>query len=479
MVPRDDRRAAEADFGLVGEDRHRALDEIGQELFELREGADGESVKTALDRMLIGAGWPARQHVVGSIKTRRMVADVDGASTSSELSALLRRGLIELASHRLDRLNGRPSAALDPIFAPDAVQPVAGEGSAGLTLDDLAKRFLAERAPTMLAKTLTEYEALARVLKEVWGEALPVREIDRDRCRQIRDLFATLPSNWAKRFPRMTTMEAAEHAKANGIAPMDPTTANKHVSRLSTMLRWAEREDFIAKNHAAGLKVAKPQSDIRDARRRFSIDQLKAIFAAPLYTGCKDDQAGYMVPGPNVIRRGRFWLPLLALYTGCRMGELCQLRTDDIEIEHGVHVLQIRPDPEAGTRLKTQHSRRTVPIHPELIRCGFLDFVTRQRKAGTGSLVPRATRRPPWVLRRPLPALGQLVPRSRGGQGRPPELSQLQAHVHRCSPPGRGHGRGHRRHARVDPWQHARPVRQRSVGAHARRGDEPGRVSGP
>jgi uncharacterized protein DUF6538 len=216
----EDRRAASLDFGLLSRDRRDALAETEQRLFDLIEGADGESVQAALDPVLISAGWPARQYVVGSIRTRRLVADVDPAETA-ELHHLIRRGLIELARRRLERLNGRPSTGLDPVF----LQPVSSaDGPGGLTLDELAQRFLAERAPAMLSKTLTEYEALARVLKEVWGEHLPVREITREHCRQIRDLFAALPSNWTKRFPRLTTMQAAEHAKAHGIAPMDPTT---------------------------------------------------------------------------------------------------------------------------------------------------------------------------------------------------------------------------------------------------------------
>jgi integrase len=74
------------------------------------------------------------------------------------------------------------------------------------------------------------------------------------------------------------------------------------------------------------------------------------------------------------------------------MGEACQLGTDDIEHEQGVHVFQVRPDPDAGTRLKTKHSRRTVPIHPELVRCGFLEFVAQQREAGQARLFPEPRR---------------------------------------------------------------------------------------
>jgi hypothetical protein len=45
-------------------------------------------------------------------------------------------------------------------------------------------------------------------------------------------------------------------------------------------------------------------------------------------------------------------------------------------------------DPDPGTRRKTKHSRRTVPIRAELVRCGLLDFATRQCEAGHARLFP-------------------------------------------------------------------------------------------
>jgi integrase len=63
---------------------------------------------------------------------------------------------------------------------------------------------------------------------------------------------------------------------------------------------------------------------------------------------------------------------LLACYTGCRLSELCQLRTQDVaQIEE---VWCIRLAPEAGS-LKNRGSERLIPLHPAVIASGFLDFV--------------------------------------------------------------------------------------------------------
>lgn len=74
------------------------------------------------------------------------------------------------------------------------------------------------------------------------------------------------------------------------------------------------------------------------------------------------------------------WLPLLLACTGARVGELAQLWGENVAVVDGVHALRIAPAPDGGT-LKNEVSERTIPLHPELIRQGFLAFV-KTRGAG-------------------------------------------------------------------------------------------------
>jgi integrase len=75
----------------------------------------------------------------------------------------------------------------------------------------------------------------------------------------------------------------------------------------------------------------------------------------------------------------RFWVPLIALYSGMRQNEICQLRTTDIEIDGNIPVFQIRHNPAMRQTVKAKESR-TCPIHPMLLRLGFLGYVGRQRE---------------------------------------------------------------------------------------------------
>jgi hypothetical protein len=67
------------------------------------------------------------------------------------------------------------------------------------------------------------------------------------------------------------------------------------------------------------------------------------------------------------------------------LNELAQLGTADVIEQDGVPVLMIHSDAE-GNRLKTKSARRIVPVHPELIRLGFLDHVEQMRAAGNTRL---------------------------------------------------------------------------------------------
>ena len=307
------------------------------------------------------------------------------------LCELLNRGLVEQVRRGRARAMGDLAhQSFDALF--DAVSadraPQTQPATPGQTLEELIEQFRRHRgAQGTEQNTLAGYALLFDALAELFGHDKPVSEIDRADCRRIKDLFEKLPANARKRFPAKTLVEAAEYAHRRGLAPLSPVTANSHLSKLSAFLRWAEREEYIDRNPAVGLRVAAPEQSKRDARRPFSTDQLVQIFNAPLYIGCEDDEAGYARPGPNRPRRARFWVPLLGLFHGLRMNEACQLHTTDVVTMNGVTVIHVRPEGD-GKKLKSDAARRYVPLHPEVDRIGFADYVEAMRDRGEARLFP-------------------------------------------------------------------------------------------
>lgn len=313
----------------------------------------------------------------------------------AKLSRAVHAAMIEREKRLLNRVTGGAGVMLNPNFhglsAATELKPVA---ISTVTLVDLIKRYNAD--PTRAApssKTKLKQDAQARLFKDVIGGKTLVSAIGREQARKLLDTVKALPSNATKRFPKKKLAEVLEIAKAKELAPMSVTTANSYMSAFVSLLDFAVAEHIIEKNPATGLRLASDGVKRKDKRLPFTVADLKAIFAAPLYSGCLDDGAGYNRPGPNRPRRGRFWVPLVSLYSGMRLNEVCQLTEDDIAVEDGTDIILVRSDEDGVKRVKTSAGHRFVPIHPELKRLGFLDHVAtvREKQPAKARLFPELT----------------------------------------------------------------------------------------
>ena len=166
--------------------------------------------------------------------------------------------------------------------------------------------------------------------------------------------------------------------------PHEPEHINTYLNKVGGVFNWAVKEEMMDRNPANGLRV--PDAALRrDKRLPFSTAQLRAIFTAPLHTGCRDDGHGYAAPGNCRPRNARFWIPLISLFNGLRLNEACQLDVTDVRLIEEVPCFVIT-EASAGSatdkRLKTASSARVVPIHPELVALRFMDFVVERRRAG-------------------------------------------------------------------------------------------------
>lgn len=156
-------------------------------------------------------------------------------------------------------------------------------------------------------------------------------------------------------------------------------TARDRFDYVKGFLNFASRElELIPRNPWEGLSI---EYTTTRPRRPWSGEELKAYFGRPLH-------AAYDIPTKwEAGADAAYWVPLLGLFTGARISELCQLRAEDVTIVDGVHVLRIT-DEGVGQRVKTSAGRRVVPVHAELVRLGFLDYVTFIRAASSVQLFP-------------------------------------------------------------------------------------------
>lgn len=111
----------------------------------------------------------------------------------------------------------------------------------------------------------------------------------------------------------------------------------------------------------------------------WTTEQLMKLFRSPVWSGCRS-AARRSTPGDLIIRDERFWLPLIAVFSGMRQEEICQLHLEDVRIEGGVWTFDVNGRPPR--QLKNANAVRLVPVHKELIRLGLLSYVGEQRQIG-------------------------------------------------------------------------------------------------
>ncbi|GLS43737.1 site-specific integrase [Methylobacterium brachythecii] len=303
---------------------------------------------------------------------------------------VLNRMLREFVRH-MDALERRQNG--DPIDTP-APPPLK---AAGPTLCELVDAYLSDPAANRNSKTLLSYRVVFDALKEIVGASKPAAEVTRQDCERVRDTLLRLPSNARKKFPNVSLLAAVELGAAEGAATLGPGTVNNYLNNLAALFNWGVETWRIERNPAKGLSVHDPVA-ARDKRQAVPITVLPALFNAPLYTGCQNDEAGYAIPGPAQPRRGRFWVPLLSLFHGLRLGEACQLHAADVQEIEGVPVILLSDEQASDMdaadrkRIKTEAGRRYVPLHPELGRIGFLNFVADARRTGRTRLFPELSK---------------------------------------------------------------------------------------
>lgn len=103
----------------------------------------------------------------------------------------------------------------------------------------------------------------------------------------------------------------------------------------------------------------------------YTIHELNTLFAAPLFDVSEDER---IRPRKHTAETALRWVPLIGLYSGMRLGEICQLRTSDVRRDGKLWFDNMGEETE-GQSIKTVAGIRRVPIHTVLVQCGFLEYL--------------------------------------------------------------------------------------------------------
>jgi integrase len=207
---------------------------------------------------------------------------------------------------------------------------------------------------------------------------MPVAKINRKHVREFREALQAMPVRRSGQLRDASLPALRDWSNAHPEAKrVSPATVNKVLGGIQAVLVWARNNGIIPDEVPWADPFAKMRLEEEPSSREpWQLAELRALFASPVFTEGARPAAG--------AGEAAYWLPLLAMLTGARLGELAPLAVADVTTDEatGIAIIKIIEDVEQGRRLKNPGSRRVVPIHPELIRLGFIVFVEQVRGGG-------------------------------------------------------------------------------------------------
>jgi integrase len=335
-----------------------------------------------------GSAYLAGRHMLAG-----MGMDIDLVSAETRQMAMRfgARAVRELSLSRIHQLTNPDKArpSYDRLFNLESDRQVLPKsGSIGLksttTISAASDTYrVRELSRNLSRSTVTETIRVLKWLAQVFGPDTELSRLTTDDLRDFREKLLRLDRHTQGRDVPFSQRQTGDPTRC-----ISYTTAIKYWRFLGQFFRWAVEDKVINTNPAAIAAPPKPKGLRRQSPKPFTSDELKALFATPMYVGHKSPKR-LTETGDCLSRGGQWWSGVLFLHTGLRAGELSQLMPSDFVFNAPVPFLMVRETSDEGSEksVKNEASVREVPLHSTLLALGLEAFVRSRSKQQPGKRV--------------------------------------------------------------------------------------------
>lgn len=249
-------------------------------------------------------------------------------------------------------------------------------------LSKLVESYIDEYKATEKADgpSIYEIETKCWMFTRIVGD-VDIRAITRDTVLDFLKVLKQLPRNMNK-LKAYAGKTIAEVLETQPTDTMSDTTIVNYMVRVNSFFTWAVRVGHIDRNPADGIKPGKAKLVRADElRKAYTPEDIRKLVDA--FLDMRDEEKAKLKTSPD-----RFWIPLISLYSGLRLNEICQLNTDDVKQDEETAVWYFHVEITEGDEkmIKSAAARRKVPVHNDLISLGLLKYCKCKADSGTPRL---------------------------------------------------------------------------------------------
>lgn len=320
-------------------------------------------------------------HAARSIIADRHLAVDEGSQDFGALVGAIRAGMIQ-GYQRINALNaGEIAPALPSVRYKKPVLT-------SLSIREAVEKFIGDRE--LPIKTKQEVILSLKQFEGVIGN---------------KNLSTITKDDFVNFVDYLSNQKVGDKTKGSIERYLSAASIVKRVRGLKNAINYAkDRNLFCGVNPADDIKVSsfakRVDKSVMPNKRRFTIAELNKVFAHPWFVGCKTENNTH-VGGDHRLTGSEYWVPVVALYTGCRASELAGLKLSEVHIDGPMPHIVIQDNEHRATK---GGYRRSVPILDALLDLGFRDYVKRIVSSGAERLFPdwqAYLRRGSGVLDRP------------------------------------------------------------------------------
>ncbi|WP_371060095.1 tyrosine-type recombinase/integrase [Rhodosalinus sp. 5P4] len=256
--------------------------------------------------------------------------------------------------------------------------------------------------------TAPNVRSTARLFSRILG-GRRFDQITNQDLKEAWELIARIPHTYQAKTSKLSPQEAADNADATekhiaeitrarlekqGASPgkIESEILKGRIKRLRTATIYRHMQDFqriciflkkrgyltenIMEDHIWETAEYERREILEEDNERLTwCGKLDGLFRTPIFQDRLEDVGDPM-----------FWAPLIAVHMGLRSEEVLQLYLEDVQVIDDIPCIVLKQGP--GQSLKSKASRRTIPIHDNLLKLGFLQLVAMLRRAGKPRLFP-------------------------------------------------------------------------------------------